>query len=174
MISRTIIPWCLQDIRDSAYVNIPRGSQIIRIEGSISYDVYYYGDYRGDKYKYDWDHPDRADNIWINEDEIPDNEIDDDNTEGSWNGTIECPYQYIQDGIDLADDGATVYVYSGTYVEELHISKPVILQGENKETTIISGNSIGIFADGVKISGFTIKNSISIYSDDNIISDNIL
>lgn len=100
--------------------------------------------------------------------------VDDDNTEGPWNGTIECPYQYIQDGIDLADDGATVYVYSGTYIEELHISsKPVILQGENKETTIISGNSIGIFADDVKISGFTIKNSISIYSDNNIITDNI-
>ena len=33
--------------------------------------------------------------------------VDDDNTEGLWEGTLEHPYQYIQDGIDSASDGDT-------------------------------------------------------------------
>lgn len=35
--------WCPDDIHDSAYVNIPRGTHIIKIYGSVTYDVYYLG-----------------------------------------------------------------------------------------------------------------------------------
>jgi parallel beta-helix repeat protein len=100
-------------------------------------------------------------------------------------------YTSIQDAIDSAEEGTIIYVYSGTYVEELHISKTIKLRGENKEKTIIkrpvdengtSGDIIMIFADGVEISEFTIKNNkyiysvgygISILSNNNIISNNL-
>jgi len=41
--------------------------------------------------------------------------VDDDNTLGPWRGTLEYPYQAIQDGIDAADDADTVMVADGTY-----------------------------------------------------------
>lgn len=99
----------------------------------------------------------------------------------------------IQEGIDIAYDGDTVFVYSGTYHEHINIkSKSIILQGETKETTIIDGGGTGdvikitadikIIADGVTVSGFTIKNSgnnywdggVEICSHNNTISDNII
>ncbi len=40
--------------------------------------------------------------------------VDDDNTSGPWDGTVEHPYQYIQDGIDNAVAGDTILVLAGT------------------------------------------------------------
>jgi parallel beta-helix repeat protein len=88
--------------------------------------------------------------------------VDDDNTQGPWDGTQEHPYQYIQDGIDAADDGDTIFVYSGTYYENLQIDKSVTLTSEDKHNTVIDGNSIGnvvnVTADSVAINGFTVRN----------------
>ena len=50
--------------------------------------------------------------------------------------------QTIQEGIDVASDGDTVFVYSGTYYENLSIEKSICLKGENKETTIIDGGNL--------------------------------
>ena len=71
---------------------------------------------------------------------------------------------YIQDLIDNASDGDTIYIPSGIYYESIIINKSISLVGEDKETTIIDGcggcNVIGIlFTDWVNISGFTIKNA---------------
>jgi|GEM_PF-838341 len=71
-------------------------------------------------------------------------------------------YSNIQDAIDDASDGYAVYVYSGTYYENIVIDKSINLTGENVKTTIIYGNGIGdvikVTDDKVNISGFTIRN----------------
>ena len=48
--------------------------------------------------------------------------VDDDNIAGPWDGTITYPYQTIQDGID-AVTSSTVYVFSGTYMENIVIKE---------------------------------------------------
>ncbi|UCF12191.1 MAG: right-handed parallel beta-helix repeat-containing protein [Thermoplasmatales archaeon] len=101
-------------------------------------------------------------------------------------------YSKIQDAINDSENGDTVFVYddSAPYYENLNVNKSITLIGENKESTIIDGNIVdkivvNIFADNVILSDFTIQkfgdynfsdnNSIiSIQSDYNIISNNIL
>ena len=89
--------------------------------------------------------------------------VDDDNVAGPWNGSQEHPYATIQAGIDNAIEGWTVFVYNGTYNENIIINKTLNLDGENPESTIIdgSGNShcLVISASHVRVSGFTIQNS---------------
>jgi parallel beta-helix repeat protein len=72
-------------------------------------------------------------------------------------------YTSIQDAIDAASDGCTIFVYSGTYYEHIEIYKSVILQGEDKESTIIDGGGdedvIFVTVDNVEITGFSIINS---------------
>jgi len=88
--------------------------------------------------------------------------VDDDNIEGPWDGTQECPYQHIQDAINVATDGDTVFVYAGTYYENVIMNKSIVLVGEDKNSTIIdgnmSGNAVYVSVDWVNISGFTITN----------------
>jgi parallel beta-helix repeat protein len=89
--------------------------------------------------------------------------VDDDNTDGPWEGSFEHPFQYIQEGINASMDGDTVFVFDGNYQENLLISVSIVLQGNNKSTTIIDGNSknnsaITIICDFVYITGFTISN----------------
>ena len=92
----------------------------------------------------------------------------------------------IQDAIDFASDGDTIYVYSGTYRENIEIAKSIQLIGEDRENTIIDGDGSGdvvhISANEVKFTEFTIQNSgselvdtgIHIKSNYNIISGNII
>lgn len=72
-------------------------------------------------------------------------------------------YSSIQQAVNDSKDGDTVYVYNGTYYENLKINKSINLIGENKEKTIINSRGIGdcvfINACNVKISGFTIENT---------------
>jgi parallel beta-helix repeat protein len=87
--------------------------------------------------------------------------VDDDNTEGPWDGSQEYPFRYIQDAIDLASNGDTVFVYSGFYTEHIHVKKSVNLIGEDKNSTVIDGSKSGdvIYLTGneSQISGFTIQ-----------------
>jgi len=72
-------------------------------------------------------------------------------------------FNVIQDGIDAVAENGTVYVYNGTYYENIVINKSISLIGEDRNTTIIDGNYngdiINITADNVIIRGFTIINS---------------
>lgn len=72
-------------------------------------------------------------------------------------------YTAIQQAIDASVHGDTIYVYNGTYYENLIIKKRIALIGENKNTTIIDGvqetDVILVTGNYVNISGFTITNS---------------
>ena len=95
---------------------------------------------------------------------------------------------YIQDLIDNASDGDTIYIPSGIYYEIIVIYKSISLVGEDKNTTIIDGGFSGtvvyISAEWVNISGFTIQDGvhgwappycgIRISSNYNTISGNII
>ena len=48
-------------------------------------------------------------------------------------------YTSIQDAIDNASDGDTIYVYSGIYYENVVINKRINLIGEDRNGTIIDG-----------------------------------
>jgi len=101
-------------------------------------------------------------------------------------------YTKIQDAIDNASNGDTVFVYhhSMPYYENIVVDKSIRLIGEDRNTTIIDGNGIGnvtmVIADNVHISGFTIQHSgnyslygytdsgIFLLSDNNNIIRNII
>jgi len=89
--------------------------------------------------------------------------VDDDNIAGPWNGSKDYPYATIQDGIDNAFEGWTVFVFNGIYNENIVINKTINLDGENRHSTIIDGGGnehvIVVSSPNVKISGFTIQNS---------------
>ncbi|MFX0185315.1 MAG: nitrous oxide reductase family maturation protein NosD [Candidatus Hodarchaeota archaeon] len=96
----------------------------------------------------------------------------------------------IQDAIEEASEGDTVFVYddSSPYNEFVWINKSINLIGEDKNTTVIDGRGTGykvvvyITADNVSVTGFTILNctgrfdrGIFIYESDNVvISGNII
>ncbi len=71
-------------------------------------------------------------------------------------GTGPDNYTRIQDAINDADSGDTVFVYhdSSPYNESLNIDKSITLQGENMTTTFIYGWS-SISSDYVIITSFT-------------------
>ena len=72
-------------------------------------------------------------------------------------------YSSIQEAVDNATDGSTVYVSSGEYSENLVINKSINLVGENRETAIIDGMSNGtvvyVGSDNVSISDFKLQYS---------------
>ncbi len=81
-------------------------------------------------------------------------------------GSGQDNYTKIQLAVSDASPGDTVYVYSGTYAEDVSISKSLTLIGEDKYTTVIRGtgtaDTVLITTGGVTIKGFTIKNSGSV------------
>lgn len=98
-------------------------------------------------------------------------------------------YRKIQDAIDNATDGDTIFVYKGIYRENLNLNKAVILEGEDKNDTVIDGRNtgivIGVIVDSVSISNFKIQNSgeigspeynsaIKLHSSHNKIYENII
>ena len=117
-------------------------------------------------------------------------------SQGNWlyvGGSGLGNYTKIQDAIDNASYNDTIFVYNGTYLENIFINITINLIGEDKNRTIIDGAAkhdviyIGFPADNVKLTGFTIQNSgnfssggsyfdagIEIHSDYNTIQNNII
>jgi len=79
-----------------------------------------------------------------------------------WNITH---FNKIQDGINACFDYGIVYVYKGTYLENIVIDKTIKLIGENKYSTIIDGrnieNTVIIQTNSSTITNFTILHNNS-------------
>jgi nitrous oxidase accessory protein len=79
-------------------------------------------------------------------------------------GTILVPDNYttIQEAINAAEEGDTIFVRAGTYYEHLVVDKPLSLVGEDRHNTTIDGNGTRIIihlkANNINLSGFTIEN----------------
>ncbi|UCG68337.1 MAG: right-handed parallel beta-helix repeat-containing protein [Thermoplasmata archaeon] len=98
-------------------------------------------------------------------------------------------YTSIQDAINDSKDGDTVFVYNGTYYENVVVNRTINLIGENKNNTIIDSNGsddvILIMSGWVNVSGFSVRNSgrkgeieidsgFELNSGNNTISDNLI
>lgn len=70
-------------------------------------------------------------------------------------------YSSLQQAINNATPGDTIYISTGLYAEQLSIEKPVSLEGENASTTVINffATVLNVIADNVSISDFTIQYS---------------
>jgi parallel beta-helix repeat protein len=97
-------------------------------------------------------------------------------------------YLKIQDAINASKDGDTVFVFNGTYYENIVINKTINLLGEDRNNTIIDGSGSGdvilVTSGWVNVSGFSVRNSgnqggwaidagLEILSGNNTISENI-
>jgi hypothetical protein len=90
--------------------------------------------------------------------------VDDDNTGGPWDGSMANPYQNITSAIDNSIPLDAIYVWDGSYNENITIDKSLQLIGNGSATTKIDGfgtmnNIINITAEGVEITGFNITES---------------
>jgi parallel beta-helix repeat protein len=94
-------------------------------------------------------------------------------------------YLHIQDALNVATDGYRIFVYNGSYDENLIINHRIDLFGEDRSNTIVNGNRttvITVNADNVNISHFTITNTnaledtsiIQVNGENSIITDNII
>jgi parallel beta-helix repeat protein len=79
--------------------------------------------------------------------------------------TIVVPTDFptIQAAINNASVGDTVFVFNGTYLENVVVNKTIMLIGEDRETTIVDGEgntfALDVASDNVSVGGFTIRNS---------------
>jgi parallel beta-helix repeat protein len=82
----------------------------------------------------------------------------------------EADFTMIQDAIDVANDGDTIYIYSGTYNGNLYIWKSLTLQGESSKETFVkliqnsSSNMVVAGIEDVTISGFTMISNKSLFN----------
>lgn len=79
-------------------------------------------------------------------------------------------YTKIQDAVDAASDGDTIFVYPGVYNENVIIDKQIELIGANRDSTIIDGGNrnkdvLFIAADDVTVRNFTVRNSGECWPD---------
>ncbi len=96
--------------------------------------------------------------------------------------TLRVPTDYptIQQALDMAKPGDTIFVLNGMYKENIMLNTHnITLLGENPDFTIIDGNYAGdvvsVSGNNVKICNFTIKNSgSSKYSGINIINSDVV
>jgi parallel beta-helix repeat protein len=94
-------------------------------------------------------------------------------------GTVTVPddYSTIQEAINNANTGDTIFVRNGTYYENIVVNKTVSLIGENRNTTIVDGNLTGdvftINASNVIISNFKTNGGTGfiIYGNNVTVSD---
>jgi parallel beta-helix repeat protein len=73
-------------------------------------------------------------------------------------------FHTIQEAVNAASNGDTIYVHNGTYYENVRVNQTVSLIGEDRDNTIVDGNgtapigTIVLVSDNSSISGFTVRN----------------
>lgn len=112
---------------------------------------------------------------YYDESHFPDVTYVDDDYDESTPGWDYDHFDKIQDGVDAVNKSGTVYIYSGSYYENVIIDQSMTLIGESEQTTVVDGNSIGcvfsIYNSDVSISGLNIKNSGSDITNAGILID---
>jgi len=82
------------------------------------------------------------------------------------NGTLLWPYHFIWQGVQNATNGDTIYVFNGTYYENIVVDKSIDIIGESRDATIVNGSDTGrafyVTANNVFIGHFTIENNDAI------------
>ena len=99
------------------------------------------------------------DDVWVAPPPVGNNSND---------GTQASPFATIQWAIDHVNYDGTVHVAAGTYIEAIHISQPMNLEGAGAHSTVIDGGGFSAYntviefgsltAEELTISGFTIQN----------------
>jgi len=87
--------------------------------------------------------------------------VDCSNIEGPWDGSLEHPFRFISDGLNVSENGDTIFVFDGRYPEVLTITTSILLLGES--APVLDGLSheviLTIQASDVTIQNFIIQNS---------------
>ena len=92
-------------------------------------------------------------------------------------------FHTIQEAINAASPGDTIYVNNGTYYEQVVVNKSVSLIGEDKIATVIIANltdyAVYISANNATLSGFEIQNFIwngifLNHSSNSVVSKNVI
>jgi parallel beta-helix repeat protein len=96
-------------------------------------------------------------------------------------GTGPNNYTTIKEALLDSIHGDTIFVYNGTYYENIEVDRAINLIGEDRNTTIISGlnqsTPVEITSRFVNFNGFTVQDAVwgmRVYSNDNIIHNNII
>jgi parallel beta-helix repeat protein len=97
---------------------------------------------------------------------------------GNWlyvGGSGSQNYTRIQDAIDNASEGDTVFVYSGWYNESILINKSIVVCGEDRNTTFILGGNkseiVRIDKTSAEFKRFTVERQYNEFVDGIFISD---
>ena len=108
--------------------------------------------------------------------EQPDNVYVDDDFNESTPGWGYDHFDNIQDGVDAVNISGFVYIYRGSYNENVIIDRSMTIIGENEKTTVVDGGSTGsvisIFNSIVSVSGLKVQNSGSELKDSGIFVEN--
>jgi parallel beta-helix repeat protein len=79
-------------------------------------------------------------------------------------------FHTIQEAINAANSGDTIFVKAGTYYENVIVNKTLSLIGESRDATVIDGNGMGFvvqaLSNNVTIRNFTIMNAFTGISAD--------
>jgi len=76
--------------------------------------------------------------------------------------TVPDDFSTIQEAINNANEGDTIFVRNGTYLENVIVNKTVVLYAESREATIVDGKGVGavfqVEASNAILCNFTIQN----------------